>query len=151
MRTKKVGNLIVFDNGEIWREFNKKCRKVNFLTDDCGYFFIKENKKKLRVHRLVAETFFGKSLLTVDHIDGNKSNNDISNLEYVTQSENSKRAWESGLCNNRKKVSWNGRVFSSGKELAKELKVHNTTIYQSVRNKRPLKGHLVEYLQGENK
>ncbi|MFA5166611.1 MAG: HNH endonuclease [Candidatus Paceibacterota bacterium] len=43
------------------------------------------------IHRLIALTFFGKSDLVVNHIDGNRQNNTLSNLEYVTQSENVKK------------------------------------------------------------
>jgi NUMOD4 motif./HNH endonuclease. len=44
------------------------------------------------VHRLIAETFLGNSKLDINHKDGNKSNNNIENLEYVTKSENIKHA-----------------------------------------------------------
>ena len=40
------------------------------------------------VHRLVAVTFLGKSDYDVDHIDNNKSNNKVDNLQYVSHSEN---------------------------------------------------------------
>lgn len=40
------------------------------------------------LHRMVAEIYMGPSDLTVDHLDGNKENNDISNLEYCTNREN---------------------------------------------------------------
>ena len=59
------------------------------------------------VHRIVASAFnydkyFDKA--TVDHIDGNKLNNHISNLEWVTQGENEKRSYENGRIG-----YWNGR------------------------------------------
>ena len=40
------------------------------------------------LHRIVKEVYDGYSDLTVDHLDGNKDNNHISNLEYVTNREN---------------------------------------------------------------
>lgn len=50
--------------------------------------------KNVRVHRLVAEAFLepidGKT--EVNHKDGNKLNNSVENLEYVTRSENMKHA-----------------------------------------------------------
>lgn len=49
------------------------------------------------IHRLVVETFLGSSELIVNHKDGNKLNNKLSNLELVTRSENTKHAIENGL------------------------------------------------------
>lgn len=57
------------------------------------------NIKTLKVHRVVAEHFIPnpKNLPQVDHIDGDKTNNDVSNLEWVTNSENSRRAVNRGV------------------------------------------------------
>ena len=44
--------------------------------------------KSCYVHRLVLQTFLHQSDLYVDHIDGNKQNNNFTNLRYVTNSEN---------------------------------------------------------------
>jgi hypothetical protein len=55
-----------------------------------GYSYIAINKKTKLVHRLVAETFLEQPLNknVVNHKDFNKSNNQVSNLEWVTQKEN---------------------------------------------------------------
>lgn len=56
----------------------------------------------LRIHRMVAETFIPNpdNLPQVNHIDGDKSNNAVSNLEWVTIQENVDHAWRNGLCEN---------------------------------------------------
>lgn len=59
------------------------------------------NRKNFKIHRLVAETFISnpKNLPQVNHIDGNKQNNRIDNLEWCTASENTIHAHKSGLAN----------------------------------------------------
>jgi hypothetical protein len=51
------------------------------------------------IHRLVALTFLSNpdNKPQVNHIDGNKLNNHIDNLEWVTASENLQHAWDTGL------------------------------------------------------
>jgi hypothetical protein len=58
----------------------------------CGYLWIglsKDNKRtRFYVHRLVMYVFTGKSDLQVDHINGDKKDNRLINLRYVTNREN---------------------------------------------------------------
>lgn len=58
--------------------------------------------KNARVHKLVANAFIPNSNenLQINHIDGNKENNNVNNLEWVTCKENIQKAWEMGLCEN---------------------------------------------------
>lgn len=55
--------------------------------------------KFVKIHRLVAETFILNPLgkPCVNHIDGNKLNNNVNNLEWVTISENTMHAYKNGL------------------------------------------------------
>ena len=55
--------------------------------------------KKLYIHRLMAELYIPnpENKRTVNHIDGNKHNNALSNLEWHTDSENIKHAYDNGL------------------------------------------------------
>ena len=64
-----------------------------FVALRCGNRSV--NKK---VHRLVAEAFLGASELTVNHKNGNKTDNRLDNLEYCSNKENTLHAWASGLC-----------------------------------------------------
>lgn len=74
-----------------------------------GYTFVvlckKGEKKNYTLHRLVAENFvLGRaSGLQVNHIDGNKTNNNFANLEWVTAKENTKHAIKAGLMKKQKK------------------------------------------------
>lgn len=76
-------------------------------------------KKSLAVHRLVATAFIENptNKPCVNHIDGNKSNNMIDNLEWVSFSENNNHAWLNGLAKVTDKMRENGRLLgqNSGK------------------------------------
>ena len=74
-----------------------KGRKIKSFLTNSGYeqVSLTNKHKKFYVHRLVAECFIRKIgvLEEVNHKDGNKLNNHLSNLEIVTESENKKHAY----------------------------------------------------------
>ena len=75
-----------------------------------GYFGVcislgsRKSKKLFKAHKAVAETFidnpFKKPI--INHIDCNKTNNHINNLEWVTYKENTEHAMNNGLLKNKK-------------------------------------------------
>lgn len=73
--------------------------RVHFGYLDCRIINKDGKRKSPRIHRLVAETFIPNpnNKPCVNHIDGNKLNNKVKNLEWVTYSENNKHAHENGL------------------------------------------------------
>lgn len=88
-------------------------------TNNCGYrrviLYNKDRKQRFFIHRLVAQAFISnpENKPQVNHIDGNKENNSVDNLEWVSQSENEVHA----IKNNLKGV-WKGEfivVFNDGK------------------------------------
>jgi hypothetical protein len=69
---------------------------VKFLVNNTGYFYIflickgTISDKVFLIHRLVAEIFIPnpENKSDVDHIDGNKQNNNVNNLRWCSHSEN---------------------------------------------------------------
>lgn len=100
----------------------KNIKTNNILKGDansCGYrrviLYDKNRKQRFFIHRLVAEVFIHnfEDKPQVNHIDGDKTNNRLDNLEWVSQSEN-----EIHAIRNKLKGSWRGEfivVFEDGK------------------------------------
>lgn len=71
----------------------------NHKPHHSGYITIHVQYKKYALHRLVAMAFIPNPLNkpAVNHIDGNKTNNNVTNLEWVTIAENNKHNSTAGL------------------------------------------------------
>ena len=94
-------NYVIYEDGSIYSK-----RKNDFLQpliDSKGYQYIDIRHtnsviKLPKVHRLVMLAFVGhQEGMQINHKDGNKFNNQLSNLEYVTQEENRIHALNNGL------------------------------------------------------
>lgn len=112
------------------------------FVDNVGYyqstFAVDRKKKYVRIHRLLAEYFIEnpRGCKCVNHKDGNKLNVDISNLEWATNAENTKHAYDNGLykstykciiiCTN--KTTKEVVEFRSIRDCAKQLNLNRKTI-----------------------
>ena len=81
-----------------------RCKNIKPWVNSRGYSYVTLNvhckKTMFRLHRLVAEHFIKKKsdmYTDINHIDGNKQNNTVDNLEWCTRSENMKHAIKTGL------------------------------------------------------
>lgn len=108
-----IGYLDYFisNQGNVKSLKGKQPRLLKQKTDSDGYkrVALSNGTGKLKhfgVHRLVAIHFIentdGKPV--VNHLDGDKSNNDFTNLEWATISENGKHAYSIGLTKRTKKM-----------------------------------------------
>lgn len=105
--------IIDFPNYEINRMGQVRSRKtMRLLTlydDGKGYLRIKLNGMNCRLQILVAKQFVPNPdpgvRTIVNHKKGNKYDCRASQLEWVTQSENIKHAWDTGLIKRKRKVN----------------------------------------------
>lgn len=117
-----------------------------------GYYYVdlhdlEHKPHKKTIHRLVAETFLGKMEgMVVNHRDGNKTNNRLSNLEWVSIKENSTLASKSKLYKTVPvRVIETGEMFDSVLECAKHLDVDPSCVSVALSDpKRTVVGYHVE-------
>ena len=105
-----------------------KEKMVKEIVDSLGYSRLSLSKdgkvRTHKIHRLVAEAFLiGEG--HINHIDGNKQNNSVENLEFCTSKENNNHALETGLRPNkyRKPIvcEQTGEVFNGQADLARKI------------------------------
>lgn len=90
------GLYAVSSCGRVWSYKSQKFLKPR--RAGAGYYFVSLYKngegKEILIHRLVAEAYIPnpENLETVDHIDNNKENNCINNLQWLTHADNNKKA-----------------------------------------------------------
>lgn len=95
-------------------------RKLSTQLDKDGYVKVcltspGKTRHRYSVHRLMMENFCPKEdmkNLQVNHIDGNKQNNCLSNLEWCTCKENIQHAMKNGLRHDQKGESNNASKYS---------------------------------------
>lgn len=100
-------------------------------------------------HQLVALAFIPNpnNYDTVDHIDNNTQNNHISNLQWLSKSDNSKKGWENGNHDHQKKTVLqllDGKIvnkYNSIQEASRRFGVHFSNISRACNTGRKCKGY----------
>ena len=154
---KRAVNSLLGKNGNLTlsQQFTKNGYKKVLLT--------KDGKRTTHlVHRLMAQTFLKnkENKETVNHIDGNRANNNLINLEWATQSENVKHGFKLG-----RESCWKGRLgkkhhsskrvkcvnnnmeFDTVKEAANFINVNTTSMSKHLNNRiQHLKKHTFVFI-----
>lgn len=134
---KSYPNYEVSSDGRVRNRKTGRVLKPGINTNGYPVVVLSNEEKKHQtktVHRLVASTFYDcldADSKVIDHIDGNKQNNHISNLEFCTSGENNRRAYATGLRKPSKpynhprsqpvKIVETGEIFRSTCECARAI------------------------------
>lgn len=151
-------------NYKIIHNFEKYCvttdgRIINLLKNksivpsitNSGYYQVTlcGNKRyKFYVHRLVAEAFISNpdNKKQINHIDGNKLNNDMSNLEWCTESENQLhryRVLKKGFKHKKKVICLEtNKIYDDSYKAAEDTKLKQGHIFECCQGKRKQVGNL---------
>jgi len=139
----------ITEDGQVWSYYSKSF--IYQRTNNKGYKLVRLKKngqqKLYSVHQLVAKAFIPNpnDYKEINHIDENKSNNSVSNLEWCTHQQNMR----SGSCYersaetqrkthpNRKAVICveTQKIYSSMKEAQRETGIDNATISRCCNHK----------------
>lgn len=150
---EKYPNYMISNLGKIKSLNYKRTGKEQILKQSIngrGYYYvlisINNKYKNILIHKAVAEAFLenDNNYSDVNHIDGNKLNNCITNLEFCTRSENIKHAYKNNLRN--KQV---GNTYKKRCELAIEYINREYFIKENEHNDNVI-DKILEILKGGN-
>ena len=135
---------------------NHKGRITEGSKHESGYLWVSIALKQYVLHRLVAKVFIPnpENKEHVNHIDGNKKNACLNNLEWCTPKENSIHAHKNGLNSNIKPIIQYDihmnkiNEFKSKKEASNTLNINYASIHKCCTNRQKnTDGFIFKYLE----
>lgn len=139
-----------------------KVRVLKPAVDKIGYVYVcltKDKKtKRCTVHRIVAKAFIENkgNKEQVDHIDGNKTNNNAANLRWATRSENLmnpsthwRRSGENAIGAKRVRCIETGEVYFSASEASRSLGFKKLAVKNAIARKGKCGGYHWEYISNK--
>lgn len=143
-----LGRVFSKRTNRILKQYLNKSRRMSLST------WVEGKRVTFRIHRLVAEAFLlnPENKPTVNHKDGNPSNNFLVNLEWATYSENEQHAYDTGLRKSKEGADHHNSVLTEenikfirdnyklgcrcfgARALAKKFKTVHTVILRLINN-----------------
>jgi hypothetical protein len=136
MKSVNIKGYLIYENGIVYSSKSNKYLKHLCGRYKCVDLYLDFGKpKRYFIHRLVAENFIPnpENKPYVNHIDGNRYNNEISNLEWVTHKENIRHCWNNGFHKKIRPVKKvlcqkTNIIYESAKEAAIKLGYNHKTL-----------------------
>ena len=148
---KSIPNVEINEHAVVRNMKTKVPIKPYIGTDGYQHIMIGRNGRRYRkrVHRLMAEVFLG-NCKYVDHIDGNRANNELSNLRPCTNSENvrwgveeARKRFEDGKLNHP--IIADGKEYKSIRAAGRALGIDHNRICLHLKGTKLIKNHTFEY------
>lgn len=121
LKYEENGDIYLWCDGGKYKK-NPKWKLVSIKINSCGYKKFNIGNNQCLIHRIIGMLFLGlnfnDSKQIIDHIDGNKQNNDLKNLRIVNVQQNAfNRIKAKGYCFHKRDNKYQANIKKDGKSI----------------------------------